>query len=1047
MRKSVYLTGTILGSIVALGLAGPASAETSAAPAAAPTVAQDDTTTADAPPPTNDKDIVVTGSRIARPNDTSVVPITTVTHDELINTGKVSIGDIINDLPAARSTYSQSNSTRFIGTSGLNLIDLRGLGTARTLVLVNGRRHVAGDILSSGVSVDVNSLPSELIDRVDVVTGGNSAVYGSDALAGVVNFVLKRNFEGITARGQAGVSTYGDAAAYSGSITAGTNFADDRGNIAFSAEFARQNEYFAGQRPSLRSGAGFVVVDSDPAGLLNGSDGNPDRIFFSNIQSATTGNTGLVPVGGNARLNCGTDAQGAFFNCPYFFRPDGTLVPITGTRIGLGPNGAFTNSNGEDFTSGEQLQLSPNLQRYSFNALGHFTFSPAFEVFFEGKYAKSDAFGSGTRGPSFIPSATFLGDARLNPRLDNPYLSTQARTLLTQLITQSNGAAPASNARFTFRESLLNLGRRFESEKRETWRGVVGVRGTFNDDWSYEVSANYGKFIEHNDAGGVIDRQKFLFAIDAATDPSTGQITCRAKFDPAARNGFAGVNGTADPARLASDIANCVPINPFGGQYTQAQANYLLSEAHSVGKISQFVANAYLSGTTQKWFSLPGGPVGFAIGAEYRRETNDYVLDPVTQANYLFYNAIPTFSSPSFEVKEVFGELRAPIVKDVPFFHDLTATGAVRYADYKGATGSVVTWDVGGEWSPVSDLRFRGTLSHAVRAPNLGELYAAIGQNFGPAGFTDPCSLRNIGAGSTTRQANCRAAGVPAAFDYVYTSSLLIRSGGNPNLTEETSRSLTLGGVYQPHFLPGLTLSVDYFDIKVSNVIAAVGTQQIVNSCYDLPTIANPFCSVFQRAGAGGGPNGEEAGRIIEGSLLQSSVNYASLRARGIDAELGYRHSLGGDSRLDLRLQYTHNIENSQFLDPTNPAFADVQLLELGTPQDEFILHTDVKTGPLTFNYKLRYIGKQVLNTFEDVFTTQGRAPQNADFSNVPYYPEIVYNDMRMAIDANKKFQFYIGVDNIFNVSPPYGLTGTGGGSGIYDNRGRYFYSGFAAKF
>ena len=202
-------------------------------------------------------EVVVTGSRIARPNLESPVPVTTVSSEELFQTGTTSVGDLLNDLPALRSTFSQSNSSRFLGTTGLNLLDLRGLGTQRTLVLVNGRRHVGADILSNAVSPDVNTFPTDLIERIDVVTGGNSAVYGSDAIAGVVNFVLKKDFTGLQFRGQGGTSDEGDAGNYYGSILGGTNFMDDRGNIAFNFEYAKQDAWFASERDAYKQQGGF----------------------------------------------------------------------------------------------------------------------------------------------------------------------------------------------------------------------------------------------------------------------------------------------------------------------------------------------------------------------------------------------------------------------------------------------------------------------------------------------------------------------------------------------------------------------------------------------------------------------------------------------------------------------------------------------------------------------------------------------------------------------------------------------------------------------
>jgi outer membrane receptor protein involved in Fe transport len=984
--------------------------------------------------------LVVTGSRIRRPNLESTVPITSVGGEEFFQTGQTSIGDVLNELPALRSTFSQANSTRFLGTAGLNLLDLRGLGTQRTLVLVNGRRHVGSDILNNAVSPDTNTFPTDLIERVDIVTGGNSAIYGSDAIAGVVNFVLKQDFEGFQLRGQGGVSQYGDAGSYFVSGSAGTNFADGRGNIAINAEYAHQEQYFASGRPNLRRQDGFIVVDTDPATAVNGADGTPDRLFYRDIRSATLTNTGLVRFGGNSTLNCGTDAIGGFFNCPFTFDPNGNLAPVSGTRVGIGPNGSFVGGNGENFRSLNQLQVQPKLDRYNINLIGHFDISEALVPFVEAKYARTESFGSGGSGPAFITGTT-LGDSREQPRLNNPFLSDQARGVITAQLTALNGTAPAANARFSLRENLLGLGVRSEEATRETYRGVVGLRGNFNEDWNYELSANYGEFRERTKVLGNLNVQRFLLAIDAVRNPATGAIVCNSTINPAARIGYVDEGDI-----LAADVAACTPINPFGGQFTQAQRDYLLADTTSVGKITQFVGSGSVSGDLSQLFELPGGPIGFAIGAEYRRETNRYVQDELVSSGYTFYNAIPDFLPPAFEVKEAFGEIRVPILKDVPFFDELSVSAAGRIADYKGSVGTVYAYNVGVDYAPIEDIRFRGNYSRAVRSPNLVELFSPAGQNFAP-GFADPCSARNIGTGSDTRAANCLAAGIPAGYDFVYSQSLEIVSGGNPDLNAETSDSYTIGGVFRPRFVPGLSLSVDYYDISVNGVISSVAAQTIADQCYDQPTLDNPFCGLFQRAGAGGGPRGEVAFQILEGSLLQSSLNFAKLKTRGIDAELAYRGTIEPIGRISSRLTYTHVFQNDNFLDPVSPEIADQTLLELGDPRDEFSFRTDVTNGAFTLGYQMRYIGKQVLNAYEDIFSKQGRDPENADYADRRFYPSVFYHDLRLGVDATKSFNFYFGIDNVTNRKPPLGLTGIGGGSGIYDVRGRFFYAGAVAKF
>jgi outer membrane receptor protein involved in Fe transport len=1027
----------------------PGTAATTPAPAGTADADQSETAAADTAADTSV--ITITGTRIVRPNLESGAPITSVAGDEFFQTGQVSVGDVLNELPQLRPTFSQQNSTRFLGTRGLNLLDLRGLGSQRTLVLVNGRRHVPGDVLNNAVSPDVNTFPTDLIERVDILTGSGAGVYGSDAIAGAVNFVLKQNYEGLQLRGQAGVSKYKDAGNQYISLLAGKNFADDRGNIAINLEYAHQDDYYASGRKQLRTNRGFVTVDSDPAGAENGSDGVPDRTVLNDIRSTTISLGGLVNLAAGG--TCGTDAVGNPYNCTYLFQPDGTLVQQTGQRVGLAPNGSFLGGNGYIGREGKLVALSPRLNRYSANLIGHFEISPAFVPFIEAKYVRTEAQGSQS-GP-FFSQGTTLGDGdptiglrnREQIRLDNPYLSAQARSVIVAA-RAANGQASTDATQISLRRNWLDLGIRDEKITRETYRAVLGVRGEFNGDWRYELSANYGEHHEKNTILGNVNVQRYLLAVDAARDPATGQIVCRSQIDPTARGNDIGGN----PAQLAQDIAACVPLNPFGqGSATQANRDYLLVNSSANGKITQFVASGFVSGDLSQLFELPGGPIGFSVGAEYRRETVKYDLDDLTQAGYAFYNSIPSFTAPAFEVKEAFAELSIPLLKDTPFFQELTVNAAGRVADYKGRTGTVYTY--GGEvvWRPVEDIRFRGSYTRAIRAPNLVELYSAQGQNFAPAP-SDPCSARNLATGSATRVANCNAAGRPAGYDYVYTQSLEIVSGGNPDLIEETSNNWTVGGVLTPRFIPGLSLSVDYYNIAVKNVITSVDAQDILNNCYDAPDLNNPFCASFQRAGATGGPRGEVSFQILEGSLLASSLNFAKLKVRGIDTELAYRHNFGPFTG-SARITWTHILQNDAFLDPSDPNRSDRLLGEVGDPKNRVNANLNLKAGPVTFGYQVRWIGRQLLGEAENTVSHQGQPPQNADYADVRGYPNVFYHDIRLDYEVNNQFNVYFGVDNLLNRFPPYGSTGVGAGldnvgvTGLFDNRGRYFYTGVVAKF
>ncbi len=1015
-------------------------------------------TNTQAVPPASNETITVTGTRIRRPNLESPLPVTSIGGQEFFQTGNVSVGDKLAEVPSIRATFTQANSTRFLGTAGINQLDLRGLGPVRTLVLVNGRRHVGGDVLLTGVVPDVNTIPADLIERVDVVTGGNSAVYGSDAIAGVVNFVLKQDYDGIMLRGQGGQSKYGDADSYFISGLFGKNFAEGRGNVAVNLEYARRDQAWGSERNWFRQN---YTLNNSPTLIPN-----PD------FRSATFNNTGNIRFGGpGTTLNCGLDPNGAPYTCPFIFMPNGDLVPQTGTRQGVGPNGQFVGGNGEGFVDGHQVQITPQLDRYNINALAHFEVSPALVPFIEAKYSRTDSVGTGGSGPAFIAGGNAFFDPfafcnfvpqcttgnfydRERISINNPFLSDQARQLIIQQRTLA-GLTTTDATRLTVQQSLLGLGNRVEEARRNTFRIVGGIRGDLGSNWNYEASINYGQLKEKTKILGNLDVQRMLLAMDAVRDPSTGQIVCRSQIDPGAAFGYGpwvyGTDPNAD-ARLANDVANCVPFGPMGGNVSQAQRDYLLLDTTAIGKTKQFDALAFISGDSSKWFELPGGPIGIVLGAEYRTDDLFYHQDEQVQLGYTFYNAIPTFDAPKQVVKEAFGEIRVPIVKDVPFLQELEVSGAARVSDYKvGNTGSVWAYNGNLIWSPVKGLRLRGNYARSVRAPNQVELFTPFGQNF--ALISDPCDVNLVNNGSQFRAANCLAAGVPAGQPISYASSIAFLSGGNQDLEAETSDSITIGGVFTPSFIPGFSASVDYYDIKVKNVIQAVGAQTIIDSCYDLPSLNNPFCSLFQRAGPGQLGHGVPFG-IIDNTLHASPVNFAKLKTRGIDVEVAYRKSLGNIGRLNSRLTWTHVLELTNFIDPTNPEFGDRILSEMGDPQDRFNWNSSLQTGRFTFGYQMRYIGKQInfsesfgFGEYEDFYEFEGRPPQNPDLFAKKWVKAKFYHDVRMAVDVGPKYNFYLGVDNLTNTKPPFAASGIGGQTGLFDTIGRFYYAGVSAKF
>jgi len=1044
----------------------------------------DDTSAVDTSPGGGVADVVVTGSRIRRPNLESTVPIASIRTQDIYSRGDPNVGEALNDLPQLRSTYSQQNPGLGIGVAGLNLLDLRGLGVQRTLVMVNGRRHVPSDIQNTAAAVDINTIPTDLIERIDIVTGGNSAVYGSDAIAGVVNFVLKSNFEGLQLRAGAAVPEYGAGSNQYISGIAGKNFADDRGNITLALEYSNQDRLFASNVPFLRQRNGFFTNDNDGAGLTNGSDGIPDTVFGRDLRSTTIARYGLVPVvqSRNTAAPCGVGiANGSGtrtnYNCNYIFDSFGNLALQTGNRVSTGPTGTAIGGNGDTGREDRQFSVLPQNQRFTANILAHFKASEAADFFVEAKYARAHTIGSNS-GPAFNQGFNqTYSDYRANYRLDNPFLSAQARSLLTNAIlasgsntslTGGGGALSADDRaaiadgsyRFVTARNFTDLGIRDEDTTREVYRLVLGVRGDVTDHVNYEVSGNYGRADQRIRILGNVNLQRLLLAQDAGIDPNNpgAGIQCRSKFDPTARDLVADLEGNSVAAdRLAGDIAACVPYNAFGGLDNSAARNYIVNNDGSRGRLEQYNATAFVNVDSGGFLNLPGGAVAVVLGGEYRKEKASFVADADVRDGLTFLNSLQTFTPPSLEVVEGFGELNVPILKDMPFFESLTVSGAARYSHYNrayGSTGGVWAWNFGGEWAPIRDLRFRANYGKAVRAPNYTDTATPANQDF--ASFLDPCNAGRIGAGTAQRVTNCQAAlgGAINNDDFQnltnLTYSLELVNGPNPGLRAETSKSLTIGAVVTPRFLPGFDLTVDYWDIDVSNVITAATAQQIVDLCYD----RGQFCDLFQRyTGAGTGPNGEVPGQILQGSLLQSSLNFASLKRRGIDVQANYNHRIGENASLNVRSFYTHSLKNSDYTNPTDPNFETRELQQLGDPKDEFTFNADLTLDKFTIGYGAHYIGPMYTTAYANIFAINGQPPQNEDVRDRLTYPSVIYQNVRFSLqvgatsETRKGIEWFVGVDNVGNVKPPLGETGTTEQSAIYDVLGRTYYTGVRATF
>lgn len=992
--------------------------------------------------------IVITGTRISSPNVLSAVPITSIGAEDLVFQGNVSLGDALNELPALRSTFSQANSTRFIGTAGLNLLDLRGLGTARTLVLVNGRRHVTAQ--PGNFNIDTNTIPSDLIERTDIVTGGNSAVYGSDAVAGVVNFVLKRDFEGISGRAQGGISSRGDRESYFFSLTAGHNFDNDKGNIAANVEYSKSKVLFFTERDRQTgafSGRSQFQNTENTVGEPAEGNGIPDTTFLTNIRNNNVSDGGLytsfcpssvdpsdpdfAAVEARRSVNC----SGVFSNTgselgrTFVFGPDGTLVqnPILadfrgfGSGNGLGGLGSTLRLTG---------MLQPDLERKSVNLLASYEVTPYFRPFIEAKFVRVDALQEGQ--PTFFFN-TFS--------LDNPYLDQTSRDLLVS--SRPAGATTFSAFRFN-----VDFGGRGEEHDREIYRVVAGFDGEFLDDWRYEIAFNYGRLDTFYRTNGNVDIAKYFNSRVAELDGS-GNIVC-------------GINNDMDPD---NDDAACVPVNLFGfGAPSQEALDYFVVDSTRDQNAEQLNVTGFVSGDSSDWFELPAGPVSFALGFEYRRETAFSAFDDFTASGATFLNAIAEFDPPAFAVKELFGEINIPLLEGVEFAEELSVEAAARVSDYKGATGTVIAYNAGAVYSPVDDLRLRFGYAKSVRAPTLSDSFSAGSQTF-VNGLNDPCSADNIND-NPNRVANCAADGVPATeivngmtvpWTNIPASGVSGLNGGNPNVTEETGKSYTFGFVATPRFVEGLTLSVDYYRITLSDVIFTLNGQTIIDQCYDNPSgIDNPFCEAVFRNPDGtfqGQSNRQVGGTTVNfpttgQSFLAGPFNFARQETAGIDIDATYNTEFFGAIDARFRTIVSYVLKRNNFTDINQPEFADRLKSELGDPAWAASFNADVSYEDFAVNYNLRYVGKQTIAAeFETQNSFQDRPAENPDAFPRVFFPDVAYHSFRLSYTHDENFRVYGGVDNVFDKLPPFGQLGTGGGSAIFDNVGRYFYAGIQVDF
>jgi len=1059
------LAGTVLGS--SFGIALPVHAQDAAAPAIAASQGGDTAAPTNSPQdsaPQPSRDIVITGTRIPQPNLTSASPVTVLNSQDVKLSGTTRTEDLINSLPQSFAAQGSNISNGSTGTASVNL---RGLGSSRTLVLVNGRRLQPGDPRSP--VADINFIPASLVKRVDVLTGGASSVYGADAVAGVVNFIMDTNFRGLRIDAQAstfmhynnvnqgiidantgadrggpltpfnyhpphGLSTNGGAQDISAAF--GANFDDNRGHIMAYATYRKQDAVLQASRDySFCSLSGLVQRDPRPA-RFPGDRPSVER----------TGRD----------FNCGgsaTSANGTFFTNVGTFQTQGNQFVPGSTPFNFGPFNYYQRPD----------------ERYTFGTFAEYEISPGAKPYLEAMFMndQSDA--------QIAPSGDFFNTTTIN--CDNPLLSTQQLNTIcvpNNTFVDSQGITRA--IAYTGRRNVEGGGRD-DNLEHTAFRIVGGVKGDLLKGVSYDAYYQFGTTrlsqIFQND----FSIQRLNRALDVVANPAVGGVAGVAAGTPVCR---AALPGTG-PGGGALD-ANCVPYNIFRtGGVTQAALDYLQTPALSRGNTQEQVANVNFTfeggeyGVQTPWSDRG---VGLNVGAEYRKESLDFQPDTEFQSGDLAGAGGATLPvSGKFDVRDLFAEIQLPIISH-SFIEELTIGAGYRYSDYKVAGGhfSTDTYKLSLEFAPIHDIRARASYNRAVRAPNVVELFAPA--NVALGGTVDPCAGAAVGGlvnGLTAAQ--CANTGVTAGQFGNITKNPANQYNaffsGNTNLTPESADTYTAGLVLQPRWIPGLAITADYFTIKIDNLIGVIPFQSVLDDCL---TTANPLtCSKIHRA-----PGNGSLWLSPSGFVDQSTINIGGLKTSGVDLNGSYSRKIGGIGTLNISMVGTwlDKLATDTGLRPANPTkdgkfdCAGFFGNTCGTPSPEW--RHKLRAG-FTFANGIgvsgawRYFSKVKVDTRStdcDLGTNvaaAGSSPAHCGIlptedNFVPgdaKIPAQSYFDLALTARVGDRYNFRLGANNILDKEPPI----VGGeaanapfGNGntypqVYDALGRFLFAGVSVDF
>jgi iron complex outermembrane recepter protein len=928
-------------------------------------------------------EIVVTGSRIARPESERLQPTTVVTSEFFERRAYNSILDALNELPQFGEPDSSTMGAQPAAGAGQSFANLFTLGSSRTLTLIDGRRFVPG-ISPSGSSatgaggeqVDLNVIPTLLLDHVEVIATGGAPIYGSDAIAGTVNIILKHDFEGLSVDAGAGISSRGDAAQSRLRLLGGKNFADGRANIEISAEIASSQGLVASQRSLILNAPTFVPASGNspyqnvlvPNQLLGGisSSGVPltdDGYLDLNPNFAITSPTGQVLAFNNGRLapwNPGpTDSTGVL-------------------------------NNGGDGLNQNQLNslLTPQ-ERINGTMLGHFQLTEHVRLFGEFWYSETHTLQplseAGLQSSLLAPAGQASGNLILS--VNNPFLSPADQATITNNL-RAYAAIPGNPPQ----TSVFYLTRIDEDAEpgssttdQNTKRVVLGIDGkipVFGREFNYEVSGNYGETVS-NTTLPLLNFQNLNNALNAVLSPD-GAITCAP-----------GYTNSAVPTQSSV----CAPFNPFGnGIASRAALNYVTGLAQESSKITQRVFSTSLNGDL---FELPNGPVRFAAGYENRHESADFAPGQFLQQGLSDYGAIPPVAG-AFTTNEIFGELLVPIVapsQEITAVHRIEVESAIREVDHSVA-GKATTWTAGLRFEPISAVQLRGNYTRAIRAPSVTEAFSPT--TFGFETAADPCDQQfiNTGPNPKVRAANCAAAGVTQPFNsFIVNVGAPFSASGNAALQNETADSGTVGVVFRP--LPKMSLTVDYVSIDIRNAIHFLDADKGLDSCYDNPVFPNPACNNITR---------DASGQIT--FIKTEFANFGFLDFHGVLSEFDYSFDMpfapapGSFGALEVRINYMFDNLNAISLGSSSEAIIGQGTLALSKHNASIAINWSKDT--LYALWQTRYVGRALF---------ANELPVN--FSEPSGVGQWWVHNLTLGYAPTSRANLQLVVDNVFDRQPP----------------------------